>query len=259
MRNFISSHRKLWIGAAVAIFWIAVWQLMSLFLSKVLFAGPAQTVQSLFALLGDSVFWLSIGHSLAKITAGFALAFVCGCVVAVGCHRFTWLDTLLAPAIQLMKSVPIACFTVVALIWIGSANISVLVAFFVVFPVTCINLMTGLRHIDREMLEMAQVFRVPFGKRLRYLYVPQVMPYVLAGCRVTVGMAWKAGIAGEIIGLPRASIGEQLYLSKLYLNTADLFAWTITIIVVSLACERAVLMALSYAQKKGEAYHGNSL
>ena len=130
---------------------------------------------------------------------------------------------------------------------------------FVVFPITFINLSEGLAQRDRALFEMAKVFRVPMGKQLRYLYIPQVMPFLLSGCRVSVGMAWKSGVAGEIIGLTNASIGEQLYLSKLYLNIDDLFAWTIVIICISLLCERAVVALLERLQRRWENAYGNSL
>ena len=104
------------------------------------------------------------------------------------------------------------------------------------------------------MLEMARLFRLSGGRRIRAVYLPAVMPYLLSACRVSVGMALKAGVAGEIIGLPRWSIGEQLYLSKLYLNTADLFAWSLVIIVISLALEKLLVrFAASMPRKWGQA------
>lgn len=242
---------KRWVRCiAAAAFWLGLWQAVSLALPKLLFAGPAQTVQSLFSMIGSTDFWLSIGCSIGKIAGGFVLAFVLGCLLAVLGYRAALARVLLEPAVQIMKSVPVACFVVVALIWVRSAWISVLTAFFVVFPAVYINLQQGLAGVDVKMLEMARVFRLSGGKRFRAVYLPAVLPYVLSACRVSVGMALKAGVAGEIIGLPRWSIGEQLYLSKLYLNTADLFAWSLTIIVLSLALEKLLVHAAAALQKK---------
>lgn len=234
----------------VAVFWLGLWQAASLALPKLLFAGPAQTVQSLFSMVGSADFWLSIGCSIGKIAGGFVLAFALGCLLAILSHCAALARVLLEPAVQIMKSVPVACFVVVALIWVRSAWISVLTAFFVVFPVVYINLQQGLANVDEKMLEMARVFQLPGGKRLRAVYLPAVVPYVLSSCRVSVGMALKAGVAGEIIGLPRWSIGEQLYLSKLYLNTADLFAWSLVIIALSLLLEKLLVRAAAALQKR---------
>lgn len=261
MRIFTSYKGLLW-KAAIAAFWLILWQGMAVFFAAryrtdILFPGPLQTLESLRQLAGTGAFWLSIVHSLCKIAAGFVLAFAAGAGLAVLGRLCPPVSTLFAPAVQIMKSVPVASFIVVALIWMHADNISILVSFFVVFPVVYFNLSEGLRQMDPALLEMARVFRMPLPKRLRALYIPQVMPYLISGCRVAVGMAWKAGVAGEIIGLPGLSIGEQLYLSKLYLATADLFAWTIVIICISLLCERAVVRLLDRLRKRWEAAYGN--
>lgn len=242
---------KRWFRIGVtALFWLAVWQAAAVLLPKLLFAGPVPTVRSLLSLLQNSEFWFSIAHSLGKIASGFLLAFSTGCLLAIACRRMPVLRMLLGPLIQVMKSLPVACFIVVALIWVRSEWISVLTAFFVVFPAVYINLGEGLQQTDQGMLEMAQLFHLTPAKRLRAVWLPACLPYLLSVCRVSVGMALKAGVAGEIIGLPRWSIGEQLYLSKLYLNTADLFAWSLVIILLSLALERLLVFALATVQRK---------
>ena len=244
---------KRWVRClTAAAFWLAVWQGISLTLPDLLFAGPVQTVQSLLSMIAESDFWLSIAHSLGKIAVGFLLAFALGCLLAALANRFPFVRILMEPAVQIMKSVPVACFVVVALIWIRSAWISVLTAFFVVFPAVYINLDEGLRSVDPKMLEMARLFRLTAGKTLRAVYLPSAMPYLLSACRVSVGMALKAGVAGEIIGLPRWSIGEQLYLSKLYLNTADLFAWSFVIIALSMALEKLLVRFAEAMRRKWE-------
>ena len=69
---------------------------------------------------------------------------------------------------------------------------------------------------------------------------PQVLPYFVAACRAGMGLAWKAGIAAEVIGLPTGSIGERLYQAKLFLSSADLFAWTAVIVAASSGSEVTV-------------------
>ena len=98
---------------------------------------------------------------------------------------------------------------------------------------------------DRKILEMAKVFRVNLRRQIRYIYVSQVLPYFLSAFRLSLGMCWKAGVAAEVIGVPSGSIGEKLYNAKIYLNTPDLFAWTIVIIVISFVFEKCFLGIVS--------------
>ena len=144
----------------------------------------------------------------------------------------------------LIRSVPVASFVILALIWIGSDYLAVLIAFLVVLPVIYVNTRAGLLSADPKLLEMACVFHVPALYRVRMIYLPALVPYLKAGCRTALGLSWKSGVAAEVIGLPSSSIGEQLYYSKLYLDTAGLFAWTFVIIVISAVFERAVLFLL---------------
>ena len=106
------------------------------------------------------------------------------------------------------------------------------------FPVIYTNILQGLLEMDKKMLEMAKVFRLPFKRRIRFIYIPQVIPYYQAAAILSNAMSFKAGIAAEIIGLPQGSIGERLYQAKIYLNTPELFAWTIVIIVLSIIFNR---------------------
>lgn len=134
-----------------------------------------------------------------------------------------------------------------------------LVSLFVVFPVTYVSLEDGLSGLDSELEEMVRVFRVPLGRRISLLYLPQLLPGVLAGCRVSIGMCWKASIAGELIGLPLHSIGEQLYLSKFYMSVDELFAWTTVIIMVSVLFEKVFARLLISFQRKMEESSGGTV
>lgn len=240
--------KNLWTRLIAALFWAAIWFIVAQIVPDILFSGPLETLQSLFRQVIKLEFWLSISHSLCKVAFGFLFAFFFGIGLATLGYFIYPVRILLEPAIQIMKTVPVACFIVVALIWMHASYISVLVSFFVVFPLVYIQFTQGLAQVNRELLEMAQVFQVSRRKKLASLYFPQILPYLLSSCKLGIGMAWKAGIAGEIIGLPTYSIGEQLYLSKLYLNTDDLFAWTIVIILISLLCEKLMICGLHFIE-----------
>lgn len=243
-------YKKLSIGLAVVLFWTATWYILDLYVPDILFAGPLDTWKSVCRQIQTALFWKSILYSLSKITVGFLLAFLSGLLLAILCYFIRPIAFLLEPAVQVMKTVPVACFIIIALIWMSSKNISILVAFFVVFPVVYTNLSYGLRQVDPKLLEMAAIFRIPPVKKLRALYLPQIMPYLFSSGQLGVGMAWKAGVAGEIIGLPDCSIGDQLYLAKLYLNIDDLFAWTVIIIGISLLCEKFVIYILQHLDQR---------
>lgn len=230
---------------AIFLFWLFLWQGASCFIhNRILLVGPLETVRALAGMSLSPSFWGSVGFSFCKIGLGFFLAFFTG--IFTGSLSF-WkgvIGELLAPPIQLMKSIPVASFVILALIWTGSENLSVFIAFLVVYPVIHISTLSGLQSADSALLEMAGVFRVPLPRKAFYIYRISLGPYLISACKTALGMAFKSGIAAEVIGVPDGSIGEGLYQAKLYLSTAELFAWTLTIIIVSAAFEKIFLLFL---------------
>ena len=229
--------------------WILVWQLGAMAIDqKIILVSPFDVLVRLAELLPTLDFWQTIGYSLLRITLGFLLGVAAGTVFAALSARFRRIEELLAPALLAIRSIPVASFIILALILFSSRNLAVLISFLIVLPIVYSNILSGIRAADRELLEMAQVFRIPAARRLRYVYLPQVMPYFQSACGSALGLSWKSGIAAEVIGMPDGSIGEQLQQAKLYLDTPDLFCWTLVIVLVSLAFEKIFLALLGWTQ-----------
>lgn len=250
----MSEHSRDWLRkGAIAGFWLVVWQCVSMAVgNSIILVGPKAMLSALLQQIPTPEFWLSITTTFGKISAGFLSAFVLGIFLAAVSYRQQFIKELLSPVMQLMKSIPVASFVVLALIWMGSKNLSVLISFLVVLPVIYVNTLAGLNSTDKKLLEMAQVFRVSPWKKVWYLYREAVMPYLVSGCKVALGMSWKSGVAAEVIGVPEFSIGERLYMAKIYLNTADLFAWTFVIIGLSALFEKLFLLVLRRAAGGGQ-------
>ena len=230
---------------SAAVFWLIIWQLAAMAMkNSIVFVGPADMLRSLGEQIQEKEFWLSVGNSSFKIMGGFLIAFWCAVLTAAAAFRLKWLKILLEPVVQLAKSVPVASFVVLLLILAGSKNLSLFIVFLMVFPIIYVNMGQGLDHVDVQMLEMARVFHMNPWKKFLYVYRPAFLPFLISGSKVALGMSWKSGVAAEIIGVPSHSIGERLYMAKIYLNTDSLFAWTLVIIVLSLAFEKIFLELL---------------
>lgn len=236
----------------IILFWLFVWQAAACLIhNNIILVGPWEAFQTLLRLLPTRDFWLSIAHSFGKISFGFLAAFAAGILLGGLAYRFSLVQEFLEPVMTLMKTTPVASFVILALIWVGSRQLAVLIAFLVVLPMIYVNTLAGFKSTDHNLLEMAAVFRIPAWKKIRFIYLPALFPYLISGCRVALGMSWKSGVAAEVIGLPSVSIGENLYMAKIYLETGDLFAWTFVIILVSSLFEKLFLGLLSFIGRKG--------
>lgn len=235
----------------VVAFWVGVWQVAALVVDQeILLASPAGVLDRLVSLVVTADFWGTVWHSFARITAGFALAAVVGTLGAAAAAASRLVDAVVTPMITAVRSTPVVSFIILVLIWIDSARLALVISFLMVAPIMYTNVLEGIRHRDRALLDVAVVFRVSFLRRLPAIDVPAVLPFFIAACQIGVGLAWKSGVAAEVIGLPDGSIGERLYQAKLFLSSADLFAWTAVIIAISICFERVLLVALQHAEAR---------
>lgn len=232
----------------VSAFWLGVWQLVFVLTgSSFLLPSPAQTLSALWTLLGQSDFWARIFNTFWRIAAGFLSAAAVGVLFAALSASFSLLHTLIAPLAQTVKATPVVSFIIVALIWIKSANLSIFISFLMVFPIIYINTLSGIESADKQLLEAARVFGTKQRFKMRYIYLPAALPQFAAGASAALGLCWKSGVAAEVIGLPAGTIGEQLYEAKLYLNTPELFAYTVVIIIISVAFEKLFSLVIRRA------------
>ncbi len=235
-------------GAAAVVFWLAVWQLAAAAIGQEVFlVSPLQAAGTLVQLLPQPDFWQRVGFSAGHILLGFLLGAVCSVVCSVAAERWVWVDALLSPVMQLVKATPVASFIILALVWVSGKSLSILISFLMVLPVLYGAVRTGIESADPQLLEMARVFRLPFARRVKAIWLPAVLPAFRQGCSVALGICWKSGVAAEVIGLPDGSIGDALYRAKITLSTGELFAWTFVIILLSAAFEKLFLALLDKA------------
>lgn len=246
----IIRNKKNYQKAVVVLFWLVVWQLASIGIGhSLLLVSPIEVAKTLVILIGEPSFWSTIGFSFVRIVSGFLLAIFLGILLAAVSAKSNIIKELLAPFLGVIKSIPVVSFIILVLIWFGSESLSIIISFLMVLPIIYTNVLEGIERTDRHLLEMAKVFHITPFKVLKYIYIHSTMPFFLSACKIGLGLCWKSGIAAEVIGLPTGSIGERLYQSKIFLSTAELFSWTIVIVVISFLFERFFLWVLSRVEK----------
>lgn len=226
-------------------FWLLVWHIgANLLGQEILLVSPARAFSTLFSLMKTGEFYSSVFFSLTRILLGFFIAMCAGVILGALAKFAPLVRALCEPLMSTAKATPVASFIILALIWIRAANLSVFTSFLMGLPVFYVNTLRGLENADGKLLEMAKVFRVPFTGQLRAIYAPAAYPFFLSAVSSSFGMCWKAGVAAEVIGIPEGSIGEALYRAKIFLDTPDLFAWTIAVMLLSVGLEKLIFLLL---------------
>lgn len=231
-----------------ALLWLIIWEAAAKIIDRELFLpGPLLVISTLFKLSTKQTFWLSILNSMCNILSGFFLAFVSGLVLSAISYRFKPARNFISLPLRIIRTVPVASFIILALLWVSSDRLSMLISFLMVVPIIYENTLEGLFNIDSSLLEVLYLARTPLPRKIKLIYVPSLLPYLASALSTGIGLAWKSGIAAEVIGISRNSIGNHLNQAKIYLETPELFAWTITVIIISLIFERLIRGVLKLA------------
>ena len=237
--------RQIWTRILILVIWVLIWEITArLIHNDILFAGPAETMRTFLQSVRAGDFWIAVCASWWRIGAGLIGGIAVGMLLAVCSYVSAAFEAFWRPFFQLLKAIPVASFAVLLLIWWGAERLSAGISFLVVLPFVYLNVLEGLRCADPKLPEMAAVFRMPLHNRIWYLYRPAVWPYLESAVKAGVGMAWKAGVAAEVIGIPRFSVGEGMYLAKISLDTAGVFGWTAVVIILSNVTEKLLLRML---------------
>ena len=231
----------------IVLIWLVVWQILAWVVNNnVLLSGPLDTVKALIELGSEASFYTSVGITIGKILIGFLTGLVTGTLLAVLSYRFKLVREFLSPFVSVIKSIPIVSFIIIALIWAGSANVTLIVSSIVAFPIFYKNILEGLSVTDPKMLEVAKVFRMKLSRKIKFVYLPSLKPHIKSAVSLGIGMAFRGGITAEVVGQPVRSIGNGLYRAKVNLATSDMLAWTLVAVLSAFVIEKLV----SFIMKK---------
>jgi len=240
---------------AVLAFWVIVWFLIALKVDKqVLVASPSDVFSRLIELMQTKEYYLTVLLSVLRILSGFFVAVLAGTLLGILTAKIKIADEMISPLLSIVKATPVASFIILALVWLDKQSIPSFISFLMVLPIMHGNVSAGIKNTPRELIEMASVYSFSPKHKLTKLYLPSILPFFTAGFKTSLGLAWKAGVAAEVLSFPKNSIGKELYEAKTYLETVDVFVWTLTIIIISLILEKALMHTVEKItdKKKGD-------
>ena len=235
MKTSTTRSKKLF----AAIIWILIWQLASVIINESLFLpSPSQTLAALFELAKTATFYMSVLATLLRVLTGLLITIVLGISLGIASAKYSWLNTFLEPAVSTMKSVPVVTFILLIILYTNSTFVPVVVSVLLCFPVMYINTQKGMLSIDKKLIEMATLHKVSNTKILTHIKIPSILHYILSAIMICIGFSWKSVVTAEVLSAPLQSMGYNLYTSKIYLDTQSIFAWTLVIVLLSIAIEK---------------------
>ncbi|MBO5374282.1 MAG: ABC transporter permease subunit [Clostridia bacterium] len=251
MKNF----KKIGIKASkvllIALFWLGIWELVSLILNiPMLFPGPISVLKRLFELILTKEFIINSLMSLLRVFGGIFIAIILGVILAAFCAMSKIVHDIIYPILTVIKSTPVASFVIVIWLFLGDQKTPIIITVMMMLPIVWANIYQGIKNVDKNLLEVCTVYKIPFKKRVSAFYAPSIIPYFISSLLSGIGLAWKAGIAAEVLCSTDVSIGDAIFDAKYDFNGVDLFAWTVTVIILSLVFELVFTKLLKKLLKK---------
>lgn len=236
----------------VLLFWILFWWgCAALYAKPAIFPTPIGVFKAFLAMLKDTQVYLSVGNSLLHVLSGLFFGSVIGVLFGILIARFEIANAFLAPAFSIARSTPVVCFILLAWVFLGARVLPAFVSAVMVAPVMLNATAGAIRGIDPRLKEVATVYRLPFGKRIKAIYLPAVLPAVRISLITCVGLAWKSCVAAEMIAFSNHTVGYGIWFARTTTMDYDtVFAWTIIIVTISILFEK-ITKAILTPKKRG--------
>ena len=225
--------------------YLLIWQIVAMWIGEeILLVSPIKVILRLKELIFEKEYWENIIFTCFRILSGFFLALIAAIIISILSYLYNSFRIMMKPLVSAIKATPVASIVIVVLIWVSSKNLSIVISFMMALPILYSTFLSGFDNVDNSLIEMAKVFSFSHFKRLQFIYLPSILPTFITSLTTAIGLAWKSGVAAEVIGLPDGSLGERLYEAKTFLLTADIFAVTLTVIVISIIIEKVISKAI---------------
>lgn len=241
MKVFTSANNNIRIGILSTLGLLLLWKAISIKINaEIILPSPEDVLFRLIKISQSKKFWQAVFNSSVRTLYGFSLSFIAGFIAGIACGSSKKINAALSPLISVIRAVPVMSVILIAMIWFKTDMVPVFVCFLMIFPIITANVSQGISEVDKSLIEMASAFKISRYNRLVHVTIPSTIPFVLAGIRAAVGIAWKSVIAAEVLSQPIKAIGTGIQFSQMNLETAEVMAWTVLAIILSKLSEFAI-------------------
>lgn len=229
------------------IFWLFLFQALSMMIDRAyILPSPSQIFQAWVLLVQTREFYFSVLATMSRVVLGILLCFIFGTLSVFCAYLFPIVRRQLDGLAAILKSTPVMAVILYVVLWMPSSKVPIFVCFLMCYPVVYTNMLSGLDSINQDYLEMCKVYHVGWKQKMIKFYYPGIKPHIRSALSLISGLSWKTVVAGEVISIPHYSVGYHLMDSKIYFETAEMFAWITTIVVLSVCFEKVIKVILRW-------------
>jgi NitT/TauT family transport system permease protein len=217
------------------------WEMMARSANNPLIPDASTIAARLYGIVSSGIAFEEMGNTLVRVLVGLAVAFPAAIVVGVACGRSERARRLFEPVVLLGLTIPSLVWALLCVIWFGLGLMNPVVTVVLTsVPALSLNIQQGAAAIGSDLTEMAYIYRFSFMRRLLYIWIPGIAPYLMAGLRLGLSHAWKVVVLVEIFGMPDG-MGYEISQEFGSHNVAGVLAWTLVFAITLSVIEFGLL------------------
>lgn len=222
-------------------FFLIIWEGVALYIdNSLLFPRVSEIFLSLKNLVVSRDFILILWNTLSRFFISIVFSLILAIIFSVASYRYEVISFLLFPFIIFLRAVPTIAIIIVVLIWSSVEKVPIVVGVLILFPILYESILGGIKNVDKNLLKMSKVFKVPTKRVVRDIYIPSIYYSISSNIPSYIGLTFKVIIAGEVLSQESLSIGGEIFINKIYLESSNIFAWIIVVIVLNYFLEKGL-------------------
>ncbi len=223
---------------------LAVWWAAALTAPHYVLPGPGRVWEALRLIAGNNDLWANLGITFARVSAGFAFAALVGLPLGILFGANRRFGVFFEPVIPAMNTISSAIWAIFAIIWFGISNATtIFVVFMTAMPLIITNVWQGTRTVNADFIELARTLRMPQARIMTKIYLPTILPHFFSGARLAFGFGWRVSLVAETLG-SSSGVGYRLRQAADLIQTDQVFAWTLALVVMMATIEMGMLRPL---------------
>jgi len=240
----MTQRQQRWLQLASYGLILVLWLVVGEVTGNRLLPGPYAVASKLGEEIASGDLILHLGATLGRVAASFVIAMAIGCAIGIAMGRSRALDRLLDGWLVLFLNIPALVIIILAYVWFGLTEAAAVSAVAInKIPNVVVTMREGARALNRDLMEMAAVFRMNRWRRMRHVVIPQLSPYLMASTRSGLSLIWKIVLVVELLGRGNG-VGFQLQMFFSLFDIAGILAYTVAFVAVVLAIELVLLQPL---------------
>lgn len=197
-------------GVLTLVVCLVLWQAISLFFLPIFLPGPLVLLDRMIEVYGDPASYLVVGQTLLRILEGLVICMVIGTALGLLMGLERNVEAFFDSWIMVLLTFPAICWAFLGVLWFGLSDFGpILTIVLIVFPFVTMNIWEGTKAVDKELTDMARVYKANRSLMIRKVLIPQLMPFIFSALRIALSLSWKIALVGEAFGVG-SGVGQKL-------------------------------------------------